>query len=199
MKFGFRTPSLKRRIAARTSVKRYVRHSLGLKAPRGWGWVTNPKKAAYNRVYNRTTVDPIKLLAGGSSRRSKSSSSGAGCLVVLGILALLGLIQNHPWIIAVAVVVGLLMLVARNANQPNQAAPEASGLDDSNAVFEAAELDQNGSLLELPGVGPKMAQTLAEAGYSTPAAIRAARDEELLLVKGLGPGTLRKIRSYLGQ
>ena len=29
--------------------------SLGLKAPRGWGWITNPKKAAYNRVYNRTT------------------------------------------------------------------------------------------------------------------------------------------------
>ena len=24
-------------------------------APRGWGWITNPKKAAYNRVYNRTS------------------------------------------------------------------------------------------------------------------------------------------------
>ena len=57
MKFGIRIPSIKKRIAARTSVKRYIRHSLGLKAPRGWGWLTNPKKAAYNRVYNRTTVD----------------------------------------------------------------------------------------------------------------------------------------------
>jgi hypothetical protein len=56
LKFGFRTPSLKKRIAARTSWKRVVRHSLGLKAPRGWGWLTNPKKAAYNRVYNRTTM-----------------------------------------------------------------------------------------------------------------------------------------------
>lgn len=56
MKFGFRKPSLRGRIAARTSWKRAVRHSLGLKAPRGWGWLTNPKKAAYNRVYNRTTV-----------------------------------------------------------------------------------------------------------------------------------------------
>lgn len=55
MKIGIRTPSLKKRIAARTSVKRMVRHSLGLKAPRGMGWVTNPKKAAYNRVYSRTT------------------------------------------------------------------------------------------------------------------------------------------------
>lgn len=56
MKFGIRIPSLTKRIAARTSVKRYVRNSLGLKAPRGWGWLTNPKKAAYNRVYNRTSV-----------------------------------------------------------------------------------------------------------------------------------------------
>ena len=55
MKFGFRIPSLTKRIAARTSVKRVIRHNLGLKAPRGWGWITNPKKAAYNRVYNRTS------------------------------------------------------------------------------------------------------------------------------------------------
>jgi len=64
MKFGIRIPSIKKRIAARTSVKRYIRHSLGLKAPRGWGWLTNPKKAAYNRIYNRTTV-------------------GSGCMITL--------------------------------------------------------------------------------------------------------------------
>jgi hypothetical protein len=55
VRFGFRVPSIRKRISARTSLKRYVRHSLGLKAPRGWGWLTNPRKAAYNRVYNRTT------------------------------------------------------------------------------------------------------------------------------------------------
>lgn len=63
MKFGFRVPSFRKRISARTSLKRYARNNLGLKAPRGWGWITNPRKAAYNRVYNRTT---------------------RGCLVVLG-------------------------------------------------------------------------------------------------------------------
>lgn len=56
MKFGFRVPSLKKRIAARTSWKRMVRHNLGLKAPRGYGWITNPRRALYNRIYNRTTV-----------------------------------------------------------------------------------------------------------------------------------------------
>ena len=55
MKFGFRIPSLNKRIAARTSVKRIIRHNMGLKAPGGWGWVTNSKRAAYNRVYNRTS------------------------------------------------------------------------------------------------------------------------------------------------
>jgi hypothetical protein len=73
MRFGFRRPSLSKRIAARTSWKRYVRHSLGLKAPRGWGWLTNPRKAAYNRVYNRTTVGCGVLLV----------LCGAGAVIVL--------------------------------------------------------------------------------------------------------------------
>jgi hypothetical protein len=55
VRFGFRVPSFKKRFAARTSLKRVVRHRLGLKAPRGWGWITNPRKAAYNRIYSRTT------------------------------------------------------------------------------------------------------------------------------------------------
>ena len=67
VRFGFRVPSLKKRLSARTSLKRYVRHSLGLKAPRGGGWLTNPRKAAYNRVYNRTT---------------------RGCVVVVGLWAI---------------------------------------------------------------------------------------------------------------
>ncbi len=62
MKLGFRTPSLSKRIAARTSIKRVIRHSLGIKAPRGLGLFTNPKKAIYNRIYNKTTIGFDKLL-----------------------------------------------------------------------------------------------------------------------------------------
>lgn len=62
MKFGVRKPSLKRSLAARTSWKRAVRHNLGLKAPKGMGWLTNPKRAAYNRVYSRTTISFWALL-----------------------------------------------------------------------------------------------------------------------------------------
>ena len=63
MRLGFRRPSIRKRIAARTSIKRLVRAKLGIRAPRGWGWGTNPKPALYNRVYKRTTRDGIGLLA----------------------------------------------------------------------------------------------------------------------------------------
>ena len=62
MKFGFRRPSLKRRISARTSIKRQVVHRAGIKMPCGYGFLRNPKKAVYNKVYNRTSFDIFKTL-----------------------------------------------------------------------------------------------------------------------------------------
>lgn len=60
MKFGLRTPSWKRSWAARTSWRR--RLAARTRMPRGWGWITNPRKAAYNRIYNRTTFSLGKLM-----------------------------------------------------------------------------------------------------------------------------------------
>jgi hypothetical protein len=62
MKFGLRMPSLKRRISSRTSIKRQVVHRTGLKMPKGMGIVRNPKKAIYNKVYNKASFDIFKLL-----------------------------------------------------------------------------------------------------------------------------------------
>ncbi|NKQ18459.1 MULTISPECIES: hypothetical protein [Brevibacillus] len=62
MKFGMRKPSLKKRVSARTSLKRQLVHRAGLKMPRGWGWLRNPKKYAYNKVYNKTTFDIFKVI-----------------------------------------------------------------------------------------------------------------------------------------
>jgi hypothetical protein len=45
-KIGMRRPSVRRSIAARASPARSVRHRLGLKAPRGWGWLTDPRRSA---------------------------------------------------------------------------------------------------------------------------------------------------------
>lgn len=57
-----RKPSIKKRIAARTSIKRQVVHRAGLKMPKGYGCIRNPKKAAYNKVYNKTIFDVFKLI-----------------------------------------------------------------------------------------------------------------------------------------
>lgn len=67
MKFGFRIPSITKRIAARTSLKRIVENELGLKAPRGYGWLTNLQKFIYNKAYNKTTT-------------------GSGCIITLFVL-----------------------------------------------------------------------------------------------------------------
>jgi hypothetical protein len=60
MKFGFRIPSIKKRLAAKTSLKRIARHSLGIKMPKGLSIISNPKKALYNTVYQKTSTDLIK-------------------------------------------------------------------------------------------------------------------------------------------
>jgi hypothetical protein len=62
MPFRIRKPSLGRMISARLSPARFIRHNLGLKAPRGFGWFTNPKRALQNRIYYRTTISVWDLL-----------------------------------------------------------------------------------------------------------------------------------------
>lgn len=98
MRFGIRKPSLRGRISARTSWKRAVRHRMGFKAPRGYGFLTNPKKALYNRVYNRTTVSVDDLL--------KSKKTGPG-VEFGGGSDISEIIVN--WTFASAVIIGFLM------------------------------------------------------------------------------------------
>ena len=58
MKFGLRTPSLKRSLKARTTgrAKREKKKALipGY-GKKGAGWIKNPKKAAYNKIYRKTS------------------------------------------------------------------------------------------------------------------------------------------------
>lgn len=70
MKYGFRTPSLRRSISARTTgrakraIKRAIIPGYG---KTGMGLLTNPRKSIYNRIYRRTTFglgDILKFLFG---------------------------------------------------------------------------------------------------------------------------------------
>lgn len=58
MRFGMRKPSIKKSIKARTTgkVKRAVKKAVipGY-GKKGMGWIKNPKRAAYNKVYHKTT------------------------------------------------------------------------------------------------------------------------------------------------
>lgn len=58
MKFGVRTPNLKKSFKARTTgrAKRSVKKALipGY-GKKGMGWIKNPRKAAYNKAYNKTS------------------------------------------------------------------------------------------------------------------------------------------------
>lgn len=58
MKIGFRTPSLIKSLKARTTSK-YKRQLKSAIDPtygkKGVGWFKNPKKALYNKIYNKTT------------------------------------------------------------------------------------------------------------------------------------------------
>lgn len=65
MKTGIRKPSIKKSIKARTTgkakraIKKAVIPGYGKK---GMGWVKNPKKAAYNKVYRKTSVGLFDLI-----------------------------------------------------------------------------------------------------------------------------------------
>lgn len=64
MKIGIRKPSLKKSIKARTAskakraLKKAVIPGYGKE---GTGWLKDPKKAAYNKVYRKTTFSIFDL------------------------------------------------------------------------------------------------------------------------------------------
>lgn len=80
MKVGVRTPSVKRRIKARTTgrVKRSMKRAVNpLYGKKGMGMIRDPKKAIYNKVYKKTTisVDDILTAGAGSSSRKRHGSA----------------------------------------------------------------------------------------------------------------------------
>lgn len=79
MKFGVRTPSIKKSIKSRTTgkLKRTVKKTIVPEyGKKGMGWLTDPKKAAYNKVYNKTSIGVADLISGGNntkgSRKNRS-------------------------------------------------------------------------------------------------------------------------------
>lgn len=77
MKIGVRTPSLKKSFKARTTgrINRTLRKSVNpLYGKKGMGYIKNPEKAIYNKVYHKVTVDPLKPLKKGSRNNTKRTA-----------------------------------------------------------------------------------------------------------------------------
>lgn len=70
MKVGLRKPSLKKSFKARTTGK-YKRKLKRLTNPfygkKGMGWIRNPKKALYNKIYHKTTFSAKSAIKGTSN------------------------------------------------------------------------------------------------------------------------------------
>lgn len=134
MKFGLRTPSIKKSVKARTigKVKRQVKKAVNpLYGKKGMGLVNDPKKAAYNAVYSRTTVGVSDVLKGATTASGQASVPPSPApvkkeysdrtynvcgitLIVIGvILVLLGLLLliTSPIYGAIAVLGGVLAFV----------------------------------------------------------------------------------------
>jgi len=65
MKLGMRTPNIKKSFKARTSgrMKRKLNAAVNpLYGKKGMGYIRNPKKALYNKVYRKTTFSVVDLI-----------------------------------------------------------------------------------------------------------------------------------------
>ena len=67
MKYGMRTPNINKRISARTTGKitRTVNKAINpLYDKKGMGFINDPSKAVYNKVYNKTTTSIDNIING---------------------------------------------------------------------------------------------------------------------------------------
>lgn len=88
VKFGIRKPNINKRIKARTTgrAKRAVKRSISpTYGKKGVGWAKNPKRAAYNKVYNKTTVGIGSGKKSHSYNYTNSDFSGSGNGIDSGI------------------------------------------------------------------------------------------------------------------
>lgn len=88
MKIGPRTPNIKKRVSSRTTgaINRKVKRATSpLYGQKGIGWVKDPKRAAYNKVYNQTTTD-FDLAEG--------CSYGCGCVSIIIFIVMMVILYN---------------------------------------------------------------------------------------------------------
>lgn len=131
-------PSLKKRVSARISVKRIIRHKMGLKMPRGYGFVTNPKRFAYNKIYNKTSFGFDRLFRNNGKQKASVVDTGNSIsgTVLLSILAIILLIVFWP------IGLGLIIyLIVKKSNKNDSASGIQGNSAASNNESAVAEIN----------------------------------------------------------
>ncbi|HBJ2622117.1 TPA: hypothetical protein LA827_001857 [Clostridium botulinum] len=114
MKVGLRKPSIKKSIKARTTgkLKREIKKSINpLYGKKGMGYINDPKKSIYNKVYNKTTFGVKDIIDVSSVKKENidnynKENTNIG---VLGIIVeLLNFIAN---LFKLAFYIGILVLI----------------------------------------------------------------------------------------
>ena len=109
MKYGIRKPSISKRVSARTtgkinrSIKKAVNPMYGKK---GFGYINDPKKAVYNKIYNKTTIGVDDIFKGDNKSSNKSSKSvddvvmgvANGIVFAVFIIAIIAICVIASWI-----------------------------------------------------------------------------------------------------
>lgn len=89
MKFGIRKPNIKNSIKARTTgrAKRMVKKATNpLYGKKGMGFINNPKKAVYNKVYNKTSISAFDVF-------KKSNNLLYNIFIAFPLFCVLGIFQ----------------------------------------------------------------------------------------------------------
>ena len=152
MKFGVRKPSIKKSISARTTgkLKRQVKRAVNpLYGKKGMGYVNDPQKAIYNKVYNKTTLGTKDILKSNTSSSSKSNkvseedidlnNPGWGCVkyFYIALLFVLGFF-TLPWGVGV-IFIGLgIFFIIRNKRKSKETSA-SNDIDDSEAEEQIDE------------------------------------------------------------
>ena len=99
MKVGYRKPSIKKSIRGRTTgkIKRQIKSSINpAYGKKGMGWINDPRKAAYNKVYNITTrsiFDDISYNSNNTKSHSNSKDTSVGRIVFNTICIIIAIIS----------------------------------------------------------------------------------------------------------
>ena len=121
MKFWFRVPSIKKRISARISPKRYIRHNMWVKMPKWLGLISDPKKAIYNKIYNKTSFSVDNLFKSNTNIIDNKSSeeNSKGCLTFIAIIALVIALIVNIWLFILWIII-IFVLVYTYKNSPSE-------------------------------------------------------------------------------